>query len=94
MESRALEDARGELQTVGTTGSPALVLLDLKLPKLDGLEVLRRLRADERTSRVPVVVLTSSREEQDLVSSYNLGGKQLYSKARRFSINSSKPSGN
>ncbi len=52
---------------------PALVLLDLKLPKIDGLEVLRRLRGDERTSFLPVVILTSSREEQDLVSGYRLG---------------------
>jgi CheY-like chemotaxis protein len=52
---------------------PAVVLLDLKLPKVDGLEVLRRIRADERTRWLPVVVLTSSREEQDLHRSYNLG---------------------
>jgi two-component system response regulator len=52
---------------------PTVVLLDLKLPKLDGLEVLRRLRADERTQRLPIVILTSSLEEQDLIKSYKLG---------------------
>jgi two-component system response regulator len=50
-----------------------VVLLDLKLPLVDGLEVLRRLRADERTRTLPVVMLTSSREERDLVESYKLG---------------------
>jgi CheY-like chemotaxis protein len=52
---------------------PALVLLDLKLPKVDGLSVLSQIRADERTKTVPVVVLTSSAEEQDLIKSYELG---------------------
>lgn len=52
---------------------PAVVLLDLKLPKIDGLEVLRRIRADERTRVLPVVILTSSREEQDLINGYRLG---------------------
>jgi two-component system response regulator len=50
-----------------------LVLLDLRLPRVDGLEVLRRIRAEERTRRLPVVVLTSSREESDLVRAYDLG---------------------
>ena len=52
---------------------PKVILLDLKLPKIDGLEVLGRLRADPRTRTVPVVVMTSSREERDLVESYRLG---------------------
>jgi two-component system response regulator len=52
---------------------PKVILLDLKLPKVDGLEVLRRLKGDERTRHIPVVVLTSSREEQDIVESYRLG---------------------
>lgn len=52
---------------------PKVILLDLKLPKVDGLEVLRRLKADSRTRTIPVVVLTSSREERDIVESYQLG---------------------
>jgi CheY-like chemotaxis protein len=52
---------------------PTVVLLDLKLPRLDGIEVLRRIRADERTKLLPVVVLTTSSEEQDMLDSYSLG---------------------
>jgi len=52
---------------------PQVVLLDLKLPRVDGLEVLRQIRGDSRTRRLPVVILTSSREEQDLIESYELG---------------------
>jgi two-component system response regulator len=52
---------------------PRLILLDLKLPRVDGLEVLRRVKADPRTRTIPVVVLTSSREERDIVESYQLG---------------------
>jgi CheY-like chemotaxis protein len=54
-------------------GNPAVVLLDLKMPKVDGLELLRRMRQDARFRAVPVVVLTSSREERDIVQSYELG---------------------
>jgi two-component system, response regulator len=63
---------------------PQVVLLDLKLPKLDGLAVLRRLRADERTALLPVVVLTSSKEEQDLIQSYRLGANSYIRKPVDF----------
>lgn len=63
---------------------PAVVFLDLKLPKLDGLEVLRRIRADPRTVLQPVVVLTSSKEDQDLVMSYKLGANSYVRKPVEF----------
>jgi CheY-like chemotaxis protein len=56
-----------------TTGAPVLVMLDLKMPKVDGLEVLRAIKADPVLRQVPVVVLTSSREQRDVVQSYQLG---------------------
>ncbi len=56
-----------------TAGHPAVVLLDLKLPKVDGLEVLKQIKGDDELRAIPVVMLTSSREEKDLVQSYDLG---------------------
>jgi CheY-like chemotaxis protein len=71
----ALDFLFGEGQHAGRqmASTPRLVLLDLKLPKVDGLEVLRRIKGDARTRHVPVVVLTSSREQRDLIESYHLG---------------------
>lgn len=63
---------------------PTVVLLDLKLPKLDGLGVLRRLRADERTRELPIVVLTSSSQEADVVASYDLGANSYVRKPVEF----------
>jgi CheY-like chemotaxis protein len=63
---------RGNFQT-RPLGNPAVVLLDLKLPKVNGLEVLQQIRSDEKLRMTPVVVVTSSREERDLVESYKLG---------------------
>jgi two-component system response regulator len=76
--------SRGEHQGRRPLGNPEVVLLDLKLPKVDGLEVLRQLRADERTRLLPVVVLTSSVEEQDLTRGYALGANSYVRKPVDF----------
>ena len=65
--------SQGEYEGCGAIAMPRVIMLDLKLPKVDGMEVLKEIRADERTKRVPVVVLTSSHEESDILRSYELG---------------------
>lgn len=65
-------------------GQPAVVLLDLKMPRVDGLEVLRQVRNDPALKRIPLVVMTSSREEQDLVASYQLGANAFLLKPVQF----------
>ena len=65
--------AEGAYHDRSVEDTPKVILLDLKLPKIDGLAVLRRVKEDPRTRQIPVVVLTSSREERDVIASYNLG---------------------
>lgn len=74
----------GKYSERGSCKPPRLILLDLKLPKIDGLEVLRRTRADARTRNVPVVVLTSSKEESDMSKSYTLGANSYIQKRVDF----------
>jgi CheY-like chemotaxis protein len=83
----ALDYLFGTGHYAGRDAAPllAVVLLDLKLPKVDGLNVLRRIRADERTKRLPVVILTSSQEEQDIAAGYDLGANSYIRKPVDFS---------
>jgi two-component system response regulator len=83
---QALDYLFGEGDYAGrdVTDFPAITLLDLKLPKVPGLEVLRRVRADPRTRRLPVVILTSSKEEQDLANGYDLGANSYIRKPVDF----------
>ena len=83
----ALDFLFGEGKYAGRepTTMPAVVLLDLKLPKLDGIDVLQRIRADPRTKLVPVVVLTSSSEDEDMVRSYQSGANSYVRKPIEFS---------
>jgi len=74
----------GEYADRNVSDLPQLILLDLKLPKLDGLEVLKRIRGDERTALQPVVVLTTSVEEQDVINSYRLGANSYIRKPVDF----------
>lgn len=74
----------GEYAGRDTATQPQLILLDLKMPKMDGIEVLRRLRQDDRTRLLPVVVLTSSDEKEDIVKIYNLGANSYIRKPVDF----------
>jgi two-component system response regulator len=76
--------ARGAYAERAGKPPPTIVILDLKLPKLDGLEVLRAMRADERTKFIPVVILTSSKEQQDLMQGYALGANSYVRKPVDF----------
>jgi len=82
--AEALELLLGPNASAALPQPPAIILLDLNLPKVSGLEVLQRLRADERTRLLPVVILTSSREEQDLVEGYRLGANSYVRKPVDF----------
>jgi two-component system response regulator len=81
---QALEYLFGAGTTPGPAELPAVVLLDLKLPKVNGLEVLQRIRADERTRMLPVVILTSSDEERDIIKGYSLGANSYVRKPVDF----------
>ncbi|HSL01010.1 MAG TPA: response regulator [Rubrobacteraceae bacterium] len=76
--------ATGDYSGRDIEDTPQLVLLDLKLPRVDGLEVLRRLRSDERTRLLPVVILTSSKERQDMLDGYGLGANSYVRKPVNF----------
>jgi two-component system response regulator len=80
--AQALEYVFSDLNVI--RHPPALILLDLQLPKIDGLEVLRRIRADERTQNIPIVVLTSSRLQEDIIGSYRGGANAFVRKPVNF----------
>ena len=76
--------AKGEYSRRSVINGPKVILLDLRLPKVDGMEVLRQIKADERTRTIPVVVLTSSKEDVDIAESYKLGVNSYISKPVEF----------
>ena len=75
---------RGEFAQRSFAHPPKLVLLDLKLPKVEGIEVLRQVKAEQRTRSIPVVIMTSSNEERDIVNGYNLGANSFIQKPVDF----------
>ncbi len=84
VEALAFLFATGAYQNRDMANPPKLILLDLKLPKVDGLEVLRKIKADEDTRAIPVVVLTSSKEERDILETYRLGVNSYIAKPVDF----------
>lgn len=76
--------AKGEYSTRKVEDKPKLILLDLKMPKVDGLKVLRAIKADARTKTIPVVIMTSSREDRDLIECYELGANSYVVKPVSF----------
>lgn len=76
--------ARGQFANRNVQNGPKVILLDIKLPKVDGLEVLRQVKADERTRKIPVVLLTSSREERDILAGYSNGANSYIVKPVDF----------
>ncbi len=76
--------ARGSYKGRNTSDTPQLILLDLKLPKIDGIEVLKQIRSDDRTKLLPVVILTLSKEQQDLVNGYSYGANSYIRKPVNF----------
>ena len=79
------QDGEAALEKLsGLDPLPTIILLDLKLPRLDGLEVLKRIRADARLKRLPVIILTSSKEEQDILKSYDSGANSYIRKPVEF----------
>ncbi len=76
--------ATGKYANLNKNNIPKVILLDLRLPKVDGLEVLQKIKSDERTKKIPVVILTSSKEERDITESYKLGVNSYISKPVEF----------